>query len=239
MASEGKGERQLRSMGKQSFDQGKSIIDSGDEFIGEGRGMMNQGAPMIAETVRRVMSAMLGGIEPVSMLPITARKRSAVATEGSNVRSNTEEELSRAGLRNSAFGMQQLEDVDRSVASMLADVDVGELEHLTRLGETLGLNLTQMGQQSEQLGVQTKGVGVQGMQAGMGGTANAAQLGAGREAQKLQIMTQLGSTAGMMGGMALAGPLGGMLGGKLFGTATKGLNPANSFSGDPTMGMGT
>lgn len=193
MGGEGKNERALRNMSEHSFREGTELAEAG--------------RPLLDETIRRVFAAMMGGTQPVSTLPITQRKRSAVASEGGKTRDRTEEELSRQGLRDSAFGMQQLEDVDRSVAGMLSDVDVGELEHLTRLGETLGLQLGQLG--------------LQGQQAGMGGQSQLLGIEQKREQAKLEIYTQLGQAGGQAVGSYFGGPAGGMAGGQAGGKAVQ------------------
>ena len=162
----------------------------------QSEGLLAEGAPLRMETVRRALAAMLQGIVPVSALPIVDRKRSAISAEGAKVKANREETLARSGLSNSAFGQQELEDIDRNVAAMLSDAEVGELEHLTRLGEQLGFATTQQGMQ----GLQTS-----------------AQLGASgehaRTSNKLKVFTSLGSSVGMVAGGALANP-------NMFGTGT-------------------
>jgi hypothetical protein len=91
-------------------------------------------------TLDRAIAALLGQLD-LGSLPNVQQRRSATVAERGRVRAAQEGELARLGLRDSSFGLQALEDIDRETASLLVAGDVAEQERLSRLAETIGFGV--------------------------------------------------------------------------------------------------
>ncbi len=94
-------------------------------------------SPLRTATINKSLAALMGQYD-VGNDPLVAAKKAAINSTAGTNRNRLEGELSRQGLHDSSAGVAALEDFDRNTASLLTGADTSELEHLIRLGESIG-----------------------------------------------------------------------------------------------------
>lgn len=118
----------------------KGSSDSGQQLLAEiAAKLFGETEPLRAETINQALQALQTGEVDT---PLLQQKRSSILAEGERQKSSLEQQLSRAGLRDSSVGIASMEGIDRAIAQLLSNANTADLERLTSIGTTAGFGQT-------------------------------------------------------------------------------------------------